>query len=365
MLRVAIDVGPTHGRRTGIGNAVAWTVDALGRTRRPRASAVRDQRPRAPPQIRAAHPDAGCGCAATLGPPIGTDGSVARSSRRRPRHQLRGATDALRPGRVGVRLLVPRTPGGCRARCAARCCGAAAMRSPMEPTSSRVPMRPLAASASCSAPSGSAPSCSALRHADAAANRQPRLPAGLPAAGRVRPGARHDRTTQEPADAGRRVRPARPRACDRPSRDRRRRRQRRRRGRSGHRPTVARDRRTSRPHRHRRCPTKRWLLTHARALAYPSLDEGFGFPILEAQQAGTPVVASTAGSIPQIAGAAALLSPGSRRRGARRQPLLDRRPTTRCTPSSCDAATPTSQRFSWASTAAQYHAMYEELAADA
>ncbi len=55
--------------------------------------------------------------------------------------------------------------------------------------------------------------------------------------------------------------------------------------------------------------TKRWLLQHARALAYPSLDEGFGFPILEAQLLGTPVVASTAGSIPQIAGAAALLSP--------------------------------------------------------
>lgn len=55
--------------------------------------------------------------------------------------------------------------------------------------------------------------------------------------------------------------------------------------------------------------TKDWLLRHARALAYPSLDEGFGFPVLEAQQIGTPVVASTAGSIPQIAGAAALLSP--------------------------------------------------------
>jgi glycosyltransferase involved in cell wall biosynthesis len=55
--------------------------------------------------------------------------------------------------------------------------------------------------------------------------------------------------------------------------------------------------------------TKRWLVAQARALAYPSLDEGFGFPILEAQQLGTPVVASTAGSIPQIAGAAALLSP--------------------------------------------------------
>lgn len=55
--------------------------------------------------------------------------------------------------------------------------------------------------------------------------------------------------------------------------------------------------------------TKARLLLGARVLAYPSLDEGFGFPILEAQRAGTPVVASTAGSIPQIAGAAALLSP--------------------------------------------------------
>lgn len=53
---------------------------------------------------------------------------------------------------------------------------------------------------------------------------------------------------------------------------------------------------------------KTWLLASARALAYPSLDEGFGFPILEAQQLGTPVVASTAGSIPEIAGPAALLS---------------------------------------------------------
>ncbi len=55
--------------------------------------------------------------------------------------------------------------------------------------------------------------------------------------------------------------------------------------------------------------TKSWLLATARALVYPSLDEGFGFPILEAQQVGTPVVASAAGSIPQIAGPAALLSP--------------------------------------------------------
>ena len=28
-LSVAIDAGPLHGHRTGVGNAVAWTIDAL------------------------------------------------------------------------------------------------------------------------------------------------------------------------------------------------------------------------------------------------------------------------------------------------------------------------------------------------
>ncbi|MEN9822048.1 MAG: hypothetical protein RLZ04_474 [Actinomycetota bacterium] len=50
-----------------------------------------------------------------------------------------------------------------------------------------------------------------------------------------------------------------------------------------------------------------WLLRNARVLAYPSLDEGFGFPLLDAMQAGVPVVASTAGSIPEVAGDAALM----------------------------------------------------------
>ena len=53
--------------------------------------------------------------------------------------------------------------------------------------------------------------------------------------------------------------------------------------------------------------TKSWLLHHAAVLAYPSLDEGFGFPLLEAMLAGVPVVASTAGSIPEVAGDGALL----------------------------------------------------------
>jgi glycosyltransferase involved in cell wall biosynthesis len=49
------------------------------------------------------------------------------------------------------------------------------------------------------------------------------------------------------------------------------------------------------------------LYSAARVLAYPSLYEGFGLPMLEAMACGTPVVASTASSLPEVAGQAALL----------------------------------------------------------
>jgi len=42
-------------------------------------------------------------------------------------------------------------------------------------------------------------------------------------------------------------------------------------------------------------------------LLYPSLDEGFGLPPLEAMACGTPVVASNRGAIPEVTGGAALL----------------------------------------------------------
>jgi glycosyltransferase involved in cell wall biosynthesis len=50
-----------------------------------------------------------------------------------------------------------------------------------------------------------------------------------------------------------------------------------------------------------------WLLRHAAVLAYPSLDEGFGFPLLDAMQVGVPIVASNRGSIPEVCGPAGLL----------------------------------------------------------
>ena len=55
--------------------------------------------------------------------------------------------------------------------------------------------------------------------------------------------------------------------------------------------------------------SRRALLSGAAVLAYPSLDEGFGFPVLEAMAAGVPVVASDAGALPEVAGDAAALVP--------------------------------------------------------
>jgi glycosyltransferase involved in cell wall biosynthesis len=49
---------------------------------------------------------------------------------------------------------------------------------------------------------------------------------------------------------------------------------------------------------------------YARAMvfAFPSLDEGFGMPVLEAMTAGTPVLTSNRSALPEVAGDAALLA---------------------------------------------------------
>ena len=56
------------------------------------------------------------------------------------------------------------------------------------------------------------------------------------------------------------------------------------------------------PRRHIRA-----LMQSARFLAFPSLYEGFGLPVLEAMELGIPVLTSNAGSLPEVAGDAAVL----------------------------------------------------------
>lgn len=50
------------------------------------------------------------------------------------------------------------------------------------------------------------------------------------------------------------------------------------------------------------------LYSQADVFAFPSWIEGFGLPILEAMTCGAPVIASDRGSIPEVAGSAALLA---------------------------------------------------------
>jgi len=47
---------------------------------------------------------------------------------------------------------------------------------------------------------------------------------------------------------------------------------------------------------------RQWLYEHCEAFLFPSLTEGFGFPVLEAMQCGKPVFAARRTSLPEIAG---------------------------------------------------------------
>jgi glycosyltransferase involved in cell wall biosynthesis len=55
--------------------------------------------------------------------------------------------------------------------------------------------------------------------------------------------------------------------------------------------------------------TRGALLSRAEAFLLPSLYEGFGFPVLEAQACGVPVLCAPSGSLREVAGEGALLLP--------------------------------------------------------
>ena len=110
--------------------------------------------------------------------------------------------------------------------------------------------------------------------------------------------------------------------------------------------------------------TKSWLLHHARVLAYPSLDEGFGFPLLEAQAVGLPIVATLAGSIPEVAGAGAELVPVGDRDalGAALAVVVDDEDRRR---DLVAAGRANVTRFSWSATADAMVDLYRRVRRDA
>ncbi len=59
-------------------------------------------------------------------------------------------------------------------------------------------------------------------------------------------------------------------------------------------------------------PDLSMLYAAADAFVFPSLQEGFGLPVLEAMACGTPVIVSDRGALPEVAGEAAMVVPADR-----------------------------------------------------
>lgn len=100
-----------------------------------------------------------------------------------------------------------------------------------------------------------------------------------------------------------------------------------------------------------------WLYQHAQGLIFPSLYEGWGLPPLEAMRLGCPVIASSAASIPEACGEAALyFDPRSFQELAARMDQLPRERAEWVQKGKARASA-----FSWAKTAQDHLAVFQKI----
>jgi glycosyltransferase involved in cell wall biosynthesis len=102
------------------------------------------------------------------------------------------------------------------------------------------------------------------------------------------------------------------------------------------------------------------LMRNATAVLYPTLYEGFGFPVLEANAIGTPVLHSATSSLAELAGPASVVLPDSD---------LDawvaacrRLASERCLAAPIESARAWARRFTWQESARKHLAVYRQAA---
>jgi len=105
---------------------------------------------------------------------------------------------------------------------------------------------------------------------------------------------------------------------------------------------------------------RQWLYENCEAFLFPSLTEGFGFPVLEAMQAGRPVFCSRKTSLPEIAGEAATFFDGfdAEALGAVYREGMRR---FNADPAAAEKLRAHAASFTWAETARRYCRVYETV----
>ncbi|HEX2232467.1 MAG TPA: glycosyltransferase family 1 protein [Thermoleophilaceae bacterium] len=103
------------------------------------------------------------------------------------------------------------------------------------------------------------------------------------------------------------------------------------------------------------------VVAGARALLYPSRDEGFGLPVLEAMTAGVPVITGLAPATMELAGEAAIMIDRRDPKASAAAALVRLAKDPALAAGLADRGRRRATDFSWERTAARYVQLYEEV----